>query len=262
MRRTVRLRVLACLLVLGLGAIALWHRDPPAAAPSERAEPRAPEARGSASSDGGLSARDAARSIGGGCHHPLLPPAGTTLRYRLLAGADRFDYQLDVGATTEPEEEVDPSPIINLRVSMLRGAQVLISQAFTVSCDERGIGDPWLAWPERASGLDLQGAGWAWPRDLEIGDLTGLVVLARPGQDPIETIRRVHHIGPTEDVAVPAGRFSARRVDYEESRTVGDERGADDGTMWLAYGVGLVRATSEPHPGRASELVLTSIDEP
>ena len=257
-------RLLAPAFAVGIGAILLWQLTAPRPSASERAEPPRSLAHSPRSSDGGVVARDAARPPPeGGCLHPLLPPVGTTLRYRLLAGTDTVDYTFDVETQIAPlEEDPERTTTINLRIAMLHSEQVLITHAFAVSCGEGGLGDPWLAWPERATGLDLEGSGWAWPRDLEVGDLTGVVALARPGQDPIETIQRAHHIGPTEDVTVPAGRFSARRVEYEERRTVGDQRGTDEGTLWLAQGVGLVRATSEPDPGLPSELVLVSIDGP
>lgn len=132
--------------------------------------------------------------------------------------------------------------------------------------------EPWFGILERSLGLRLtdEPGRWRWPAELSEGqrfegtahfDPRGAEMRVPEGASGPQTLRvtRRHVVEGRESVEVPAGRFHAWKVLYQERHAYGERGEEGTGTLWVAPGIGLVKSRAENSRGVVQTLELTSM---
>lgn len=210
-----------------------------------------------------------------GCAHPFVPSAvGEWRRYVWRQTGEERTAELRMEAV-QARVLGDGEHEITWRVSVTASddASQLAEARMPVRCvpGERAE-EPWFGILERSLGLNLtRDAGrWRWPVSLRSGQrFDGTASFDPTGADmriPADVrgpqllrVSRNHVIGEREAVEVPAGRFRAHRVDYEEQHAFGSRGEHGTGTVWVAPDVGLVKSQAENSQGVVQTLELVAI---
>lgn len=207
------------------------------------------------------------------CEHPFVPSArGEWRRYRWQQSGEERSAELRVESLGVREVEGEREVRWRMTVTDAADASELASERMTTRCTPgREAEEPWFGILERSLGLTLSSARgrWRWPAELARGDrfegtaifdTTDAEMRAPDGTGGSRVLRvtRNHVVGEREAVRVPAGRFEAWRVDYEEQHAFGERGERGTGRVWVAPEVGMVRSTAENSQGIVQTIELLS----
>lgn len=210
-----------------------------------------------------------------GCAHPFVPTAvGEWRRYVWRQSDEERSAELRMEAVRSrvlPSGEHE----IRWRVSVTASddASQLAEEHMTSRCAPGADAEePWFGILERSLGLTLTNdpGRWRWPVNLTAGQrFDGTASFDPTGADmrmpsdvrgpQVLRVTRNHVVGSQESVRVPAGRFQAHRVDYEEQHAFGTRGERGTGTLWVAVDVGLVKSRAENSEGIVQTIELIAM---
>jgi hypothetical protein len=283
--------------VVGLVALNLASREeaepeftsaPPATSPEERPEPSErdapPPRRETPESPEDPAATEQAEpertgppdaDAPAGCAHPFVPSAvGEWRRYSWTQTGEERSAELRMEAVRDRALD-DGEHEITWRVSVTAAddASQLAEARMTTRC-ARGeqAEEPWFGILERSLGLTLtdEPGRWRWPASLRTGqrfhgtasfDPTGadMRIPADVRGPQVLRVTRNHVVVEREPVEVPAGRFRAHRVDYEEQHAFGNRGEQGTGSVWVAPDVGMVRSRAQNSEGVVQTMELVAM---
>jgi hypothetical protein len=207
-----------------------------------------------------------------GCDHPLIPSSvGAWRRYRWAQTHTNADGQGELRIEARAARELGDGEIeLTWRARMTAGPDAEPAEATTSTrCSARSAEEPWFGVVDLATGRTLlRGAGrWRWPAELSNGLAIDGHAAFRLSPYEIEQLgpefvrsaevaNRRHRVVGREEIDVPAGHFSAWRVDYEEERALGGHVRQGTGTLWIAPGPGLVRSRAVTARGGVETIEL------
>lgn len=205
------------------------------------------------------------------CDHPLVPAGrGQWRRYRWTqSDQDREAVlRLRAGAARAVDDEVHVA--WRVRVIAADDDSELAEETMITRCDPgEAAEEPWFGILERSLGLRLtaRSGRWRWPAELAAGQRFEGVATFDPRRADMRPpegatgpamlrVRRRHHVIRQETVEVPAGRFEAWRVEFEETQQFGEHGETGNGVQWVAAEVGLVKLEAENSQGVSQTIVL------
>lgn len=205
------------------------------------------------------------------CDHPLIPAGrGQWRRYRWSQSDQDREAVLRVraGAAREVEDEVHVA--WRVRVIAADDDSELAEETMITRCvPGETAEEPWFGILERSLGLRLtaRSGRWRWPAQLEADQrFEGIATFdprnaeMRPPEGAagpaMLRVRRAHRVIRRESVEVPAGRFDAWRVEFEETQQFGEHGETGNGVQWVAPEVGLVKLEAENSQGVSQTIVL------
>lgn len=248
-----------------------------AAQPDVNAEPEARPPLEMADLDvpGADEAESEPRRSAGDCEHPLLPSTpGEWRRYAWRQSTEAEAAVLRIEAL-RARDAVQGEREITWRVEITASDDaVLAREEMTTRCAPgQAAEEPWFGILERSLGLQVTGEPrWRWPARLRMGarfegvatfDTRGADMRPPEGVDGPVNLRvmRKHVVGAREAVEVPAGRWRAWRVDYEEEHAFGERGERGTGTVWIAPSIGLVQSTAENSRGVRQTIELVAFGQ-
>lgn len=246
---------------------------------SDRAQAHADEAFEAPPAAGAEAPDPAAEQVEQGCDHPLIPAEpGQWRRYRWTqSGQDQVAVlRLRAGRTralNDEEREVRWQVRISSEDGQMEPAQTSLVTRCRPGQDSE---DPWFGILE-VLGLGVrfldEPGRWRWPAELARGQTFEGVTQFDPrgahARAPDDVagpatlqVRRTHVVEGREAIEVPAGRFTAWKVVYEERQSFGDRGETGTGTIWVAADVGMVKSRAENSAGVVQTLELTRVGDP
>jgi hypothetical protein len=191
------------------------------------------------------------------CDHPFIPSEiGTYLRYRLARnGSD--DTSVFVHTLRRTDSLAGRvAQRWQLEASAGQGSASRSYEEARECIPGGDAEDPWSGFTMSMPGT-VSGSRWRWPRTLDIGrEIKGAVEVKHPNTTTGIRIERSHRVIGREVVEVPAGRFDAYRVQFDETTRVADKAFAVKGDIWIAEGVGLVKmVVQDPQGSGTQELI-------
>lgn len=197
------------------------------------------------------------------CEHPLVPSTpGQWRRYAWRQSTEAEAAVLRIEALRARDVEEGEREITwRVEITASDDAELASAEMTTRCAPGHAAEEPWFGILERSLGLRITGAPrWRWPARVRAGarfegvatfDTRGADMRAPEGADGPMNLRvtRQHVVGAREPVEVPAGRWRAWRVDYEEEHAFGERGERGTGTVWVAPLVGMVRNTAENSRG-------------
>jgi hypothetical protein len=192
------------------------------------------------------------------CKHPYIPSTvGSRLRYSLTRAGSKdqstFDYQV------ESVEDGSKGLVVRWRLEASRvGASQVPPPALAERiCDPEGAAeDPWFGANMNLGRVSEQSTRWQWPRELATGQSVKGEVVVESRDGEAMHIARTNEVLGQDEVQVPAGRFQAWRVAFQEETRVGSRTFKQKGTAWLASGVGLVKLQADDDLGAATQELI------
>jgi hypothetical protein len=238
-----------------------------------RSEPREAREEGS-EEDPSAESEDEAPLVPSGCEHPFVPSAiGEWRRYRWRQSGEERSAVLRIDARRARDIEDGQRAVVwRVRVTASDDASELANEELTTRCTPgRDAEEPWFGILERSLGLELTSAPGRWrlPAELAPGVHIDGTATFDPGESEMRVpegasgremlrVARNHVVGEREEVVVPAGRYRAWRIDYEERQTFGQRVRTGPGTLWIAPEVGLVKSRAENSEGVVHTMELTA----
>jgi hypothetical protein len=237
------------------------------------AEPPAEEASAAEPSEPAEEPPAAAEEERIGCDNPFVPSrVGDWRRYVWRQSGEDRSAELRLDAISERElPEGDREITWQAQVTASDDSSSLARAELTTRCTAgHSAEEPWFGILERSLGLRLTDSPdrWRWPVRLREGDRfegtaqfdpSGADMRVPSGVDGPQILRvtRRHVVGAREAIEVPAGRYRAWRVDYEEQQAFGPRGEHGTGTIWVAPNAGMVRsqATNAENVVQTIELV-------
>jgi len=229
--------------LLAVGAIVWWSWPEPGreAAPASTATRRGADEPGARSE----TSTEAATVVD--CGHPLLPPAGTELRYTLTLDGS------PMGELAWTSNGCDPSECSFTLAG--RGAAAMIHGEFVRACDEDGLLDPFAFDVMATEALDASDTDLVrWANPLVVDAV--LVQRTRASTRDVLEMERRMTVGERETIRVDGQDYEAYRIELadrladldvatdEEARVQALLAASEQrGTMWLSPGIGMVRFT-------------------
>jgi hypothetical protein len=209
------------------------------------------------------------------CAHPFVPSAiGEWRRYSWRQSDEERTAELRMEAVRARTLD-DGQHEITWRVSVTASddASQLAEARMAARCvPGEQAEEPWFGILERSLGLRLtdEPGRWRWPVSLRTGQrFDGTASFDPTGADmriPAEVlgpqmlrVTRNHVVGEREPIEVPAGRFRAHRVDYEEQHAFGSRGEHGTGTIWVAPDVGMVMSRAENSQGVVQTIELLAL---
>lgn len=209
-----------------------------------------------------------------GCEHPFVPSTvGDWRRYVWRQSGEERSAELRIDAIGVRDlPEGDREITWSMRVTATDDASELAREELVTRCNPgHDAEEPWFGILERSLGLTLthDPERWRWPARLRAGDRfegtaeldpTGAEMQAPPDvRGPaVLRITRRHVVGEREAIEVPAGRYRAWRVDYEEQQAFGPRGERGTGTIWVAPDAGMVKSRAENSEGIVSTIELVA----
>lgn len=210
-----------------------------------------------------------------GCDNPFVPSApGEWRRYTWQqSGLDQV-AELRVEAVAARELPTGQREIAwSVEITSAEDGSPLAREQITTRCTfGRGAEEPWFGILERSRGLTPIDSPerWRWPSHLSAHqtfegtaqfDPTGADMRIPTGVRGPQILRvtRRHTVEEREAVGVPAGRYRAWRVGYEEQHAFGPRGEQGSGTVWVAPGVGMVKSRSENQAGVVQTIELAAL---
>jgi hypothetical protein len=210
-----------------------------------------------------------------GCDHPLIAAErGQWRRYTWRQSTQErvAELRLRPRRTRElPSGEREVTWAV--RVTAADDASQLAETDLTTRCAPgQNAEEPWFGILERSLGLRLTDdpGRWRWPAELSAGqrfegtahfDPRGSEMRAPDDAVGPQVLRvtRTHVVEGREPVEVPAGRFRAWKVVYEERHAFGERGEVGNGALWVAPGIGLVKSRAENSQGVVQILELAAL---
>lgn len=252
---------------------------PPSAAPREAdpgdldpSPPESSEATAAAQTDAIVETEPGEQAAS--CEHPFVPSApGQWRRYVWRQSGEPRAAELRIEAISTREIEGGEREVTwRVQVTSAAGDADLASEETTTRCvPGRAAEEPWFGILERSLGAVPipDPPRWRWPARLRAEqrfegtasfDTSRTAMRAPEGAHGPRMLRvtRRHVVGAREPVEVPAGHFSAWRVEYEERHAFGERGETGTGTVWVAPAVGMVKSTAENSHGVTQTIELSS----
>lgn len=222
---------------------------------------------------------EAAAPAGGptSCENPFVPASlGQFRRYRWQQSdqertAELYFRALSMREVEGRDGEADEAEVRwRVRVTAEDDDSELAEADMSTRC-RPGLDaeEPWFGILERSLGLILtDDAGrWRWPAELRRGLRFGGAAVFDPRESEMRApddavgpqvlrVTRQHVVEGQESIEVPAGRFRAWKITYEERHAFGERGETGSGTLWVAPDVGLVRSQSENSRGVTQTIEL------
>jgi hypothetical protein len=209
------------------------------------------------------------------CEHAFVPSVrGEWRRYAWRQSGEDQVAELRLEAVRSRElPEGDREVTWRVQVTASADHAPLAAEELTTRCvPGREAEEPWFGILERSLGLTLteEPGRWRWPARLAPGDrFEGRASFDPQGADmrmPADVrgpqllrVSRRHVVGEREQIVVPAGRYRAFRVDYEEQHAFGERGESGTGTVWVAPEVGLVKSRAENSHGVVQTIELVAL---
>ncbi len=205
------------------------------------------------------------------CEHPFVPSsAGQWRRYRWTQSDQEREAVLRIEARRARRLDDEVQVLWLARVIATDDDSELARADLITRCvPGESSEEPWFGILERSLGLRLtaRAGRWRWPAALTPGlRFRGTATFdprqadMRPPDGVTEPsllrVTRRHVVERQETIEVPAGRFEAWRVEYEESQQFGEHGETGRGVQWVAPEVGLVKLEAENSQGITQTVVL------
>ena len=206
------------------------------------------------------------------CDNPFVPAAiGQFRRYRWQQSDQERAAELYFRALSMREVEGGEAEMRwRVRVTAADDDSQLAEADMSTRC-RPGVDaeEPWFGILERSLGLVLTDdpGRWRWPAELRPGLRFGGAAVFDTRESEMRVpddavgpqvlrVTRNHVVEGQESITVPAGRFRAWKITYEERHAFGERGETGSGTLWVAPDVGLVRARSENSRGVTQTIEL------
>lgn len=247
--------------------------EAPPSTPAPEAPEAAPEPEPAVVAEPDEAPEEAEEPEAASCEHPFVPSVpGEWRRYAWRQSGESQAAELRIEALSSRELD-DGEREITWRVQITASddhAELAATEMTTRCIPGQRAEEPWFGILERSLGLTPSGEPrWRWPARLRTGerfegvasfDTEGAEMQAPEGADGPQVLRvtRRHEVGAREAVEVPAGRFRAWRVEYEERHAFGESGETGTGVVWVAPDLGMVKSTARNSQGISQSIELLS----
>ncbi|MGE0786219.1 MAG: hypothetical protein AB7S26_11060 [Sandaracinaceae bacterium] len=210
------------------------------------------------------------------CDHPFIPTQQGQWRSYTWTQSDQereATLRIEAGETRAVDGELSIGWTVRV-VANDDDAELAEETLETRCASGEAAEEPWFGILERSLGLRLAGrrGRWRWPAALSAGQSfsgtarfdprrAAMAVPDGTTEPDVLRVTRDHRVVGQESVEVPAGRFEAWRVDYEERQAFGEHGETGSGTVWVAEGVGLVRSQASNSENVSQTMVLAARSE-
>lgn len=210
---------------------------------------------------------------GPSCEHPFVATRpGQWRRYVWRQTGEQQAAELYIEALRVRDVDRGEREVTwRIELSPADGGAPLAREELTTRCAPgQSAEEPWFGILERSLGLvPTREARWRWPARLREGDRFSGTASFDASEAEMRVpegvsgplvvhVTRSHVVGAREPVEVPAGRWRAWRVGYEEEQTFAERGERGTGTVWVAPEIGMVRSTAENSRGIVQTIELVA----